>query len=101
MVKSSFCAFVLVFVFASSVLAQKQMVNLNEADISVLCTLPGIGPKKAKAIVDYRNRRPFTRPSQLVNVKGIGRKTLKRLLPLIDVAPIVHHQVLKRKMEPN
>tara|TARA_Y100001968_G_scaffold318302_1_gene348335 strand:+ start:1345 stop:1650 length:306 start_codon:yes stop_codon:yes gene_type:complete len=97
MLRKHLFIFLFLLVFALSAGAQENPVNLNQADINALCALPGIGPKKAKAIIDYRNRRPFTRPSQLVNVKGIGRKTMKRLLPLIEVAPIIHHQQRKKK----
>lgn len=62
-------------------------VELNSASVDELCLLPGIGPKKAAAIVAYRERRPFTRVTQLLRVRGIGRKTLRRLKPFVFVAP--------------
>jgi competence protein ComEA len=64
-------------------------VNLNSASVEELCTLPGIGPKKAEAIVALRTRRPLTRVTQLLQVKGIGPKTLQRLKPRLTVAPPV------------
>lgn len=54
-------------------------VDLNTAPESTLQTLPGIGPKKAAAIVALRAKRPFSRVSQLLEVRGIGKKTLERL----------------------
>jgi len=86
--KLSSLIFILLFVFSTSLLAQEKIVELNTADIQSLCSLPGIGPKKAKAIIDYRMRRPFTRVTQLVQVKGIGRKTLKKLRNMIKVEPV-------------
>lgn len=62
-------------------------VELNSASVEELCTLPGVGPKKAEAIVAFRQRRSFVRVTQLMLVKGIGRKTLERLRPLVFVAP--------------
>jgi competence protein ComEA len=62
-------------------------INLNSATVAELCTLPGIGPKKAEAIVALRTRRPLTRVTQLLQVKGIGPKTLQRLKPRLSVAP--------------
>jgi competence protein ComEA len=62
-------------------------VELNTATIEELCLLPGIGPKKANAIIKLRERRPFTRVTQLLRVRGIGRKTLRRLKPFVFVAP--------------
>ena len=63
------------------------VVNLNAASIEELCTLPGIGRKKAEAIVALRTKRPLTRVTQLLQVKGIGPKTLQRLKPMLSVAP--------------
>lgn len=65
------------------------VVNVNVASIEELCTLPGIGRKKAEAIVALRTRRPLTRVTQLLQVKGIGPKTLHRLKPRLSVAPVV------------
>lgn len=64
------------------------VVNLNVASIEELCTLPGIGRKKAEAIVALRTRKPLTRVTQLLQVKGIGPKTLRRLKPMLSVAPV-------------
>ncbi|MBE5872262.1 MAG: ComEA family DNA-binding protein [Lachnospiraceae bacterium] len=47
-------------------------ININTADVSVLCTLPGIGMAKAEAIVAYRESNgKFTDISQIQNVTGI------------------------------
>jgi|GEM_PF-347167 len=64
-----------------------QRLDVNKATLAQLCTLPGVGEKRAQAIIDFRNRRPFTRLSQLLLVRGIGKKTLRRLRPLLVVAP--------------
>jgi len=55
-----------------------QPVNINTADAETLAaSLNGIGPAKAEAIVAYRHSNgPFDHPDQLVNVKGIGVKTV-------------------------
>ena len=63
------------------------VVDLNTASVQELCTLPGIGPKKAEAIIGLREKRPFTRVTQLLLVKGIGPKTLARLKPRLVVGP--------------
>ncbi len=56
-------------------------VNINHADAKVISTLlKGIGDKKAQAIVDYRNEHgAFSSIDELLNVPGIGEKTLQRL----------------------
>ena len=57
-----------------------QPVNINQADVSALTTLKGIGPKKAEAIVAYRTAHgPFKAVSDLAKVKGIGLKSVARL----------------------
>jgi competence protein ComEA len=61
-------------------------VDLNRAGVDELCTLPGIGRKKAEAIIALRERRPFTRVTQLLQIKGIGHKTLLKLKPRVTVA---------------
>lgn len=63
------------------------VVDLNRAGVDELCTLPGIGRKKAEAIIALRDRRPFTRVTQLLQIKGIGHKTLLKLKPRVTVTP--------------
>lgn len=59
-------------------------INVNTATAAELQALPGIGPKKAAAIVDYRSANgPFKRVDDLVEVKGIGPKTLSKLRSLV------------------
>ena len=59
-------------------------VNLNTATQAQLETLPGIGPVKAQAILAWRAANGgFANANQLLQVKGIGQKTLESLLPYI------------------
>jgi competence protein ComEA len=60
-------------------------VNINTAKMDDLVKLPGIGPKKAAAIVRLRERKAFTRPVQIRRIKGIGLRTYKKLLPHLAV----------------
>ncbi|MES1210627.1 MAG: helix-hairpin-helix domain-containing protein [Pseudomonadota bacterium] len=62
------------------------VVNLNTAPAAVLGLLPGVGPAKAEAIVGYRTRRPFRTVDELVRIKGIGRKMVRRLRPHLAVS---------------
>jgi competence ComEA-like helix-hairpin-helix protein len=62
------------------------VVNLNTAPPEALSLLPGVGPSKAAAIVAYRRRRPFRTVDELVRIKGIGRKMVRRLRPHLAVA---------------
>jgi comEA protein len=62
-------------------------IDLNIANAGELEILPGIGPKKAKAIVDYRELNGcFKCLGQLTEVKGIGDKTLERIAPYVFVS---------------
>jgi len=59
-------------------------VDVNSADIALLDTLPGIGPAKAQAIVDFRAQNgPFSSPEALVQVPGIGPATLANIRMLV------------------
>jgi len=62
------------------------LVPVNTAPASELQKLPGIGPKLAEAIIDYRTRSgPFERVEQLLEVKGIGPAKLGRIRPLVKL----------------
>jgi len=61
-------------------------ININVADIETLAELPGIGPAKAQAIFEYRTRQEsLSSLIELVNIKGIGIKTLAKLLPYLEM----------------
>ncbi len=61
-------------------------ININEADIETLGELPGIGQKKAKTILDFREENgKFKSLIELINIKGIGKKTLAKLLPYLEM----------------
>lgn len=64
-----------------------QPVNINTADAATLADmLRGIGLRKAEAIVAYRSANgPFKSVDDLVNVKGIGSKTLEQLRPQLTL----------------
>jgi competence protein ComEA len=62
-----------------------ELVDINSASVEELTKLPGIGPAKARAIVEYRSRRRFLSPAAIQRVKGIGRSTYLRLRHLITV----------------
>ena len=59
-------------------------VILNLAGALELQRLPGVGAKRAAAIVELRRRLGrFRRPSDLLRIKGIGPRTLERMLPML------------------
>jgi competence protein ComEA len=55
-------------------------VNLNSADAATLAKeLDGIGPAKAQAIVEFRQKNgPFKSPEDLLQVDGIGERVLEQ-----------------------
>ena len=61
-------------------------LDLNRASEEELMLLPGIGPKKAGAVVAWREAHGrFGSIEALLEVKGIGEVTLERLRPYICV----------------
>ncbi|WP_437904822.1 helix-hairpin-helix domain-containing protein [Sorangium sp. So ce327] len=63
-------------------------VVLNLATEADLRRLPGVGPAKAAAILALRAKlKRFRKIDDLLRVKGLGRRSLKRLRPLVLVDP--------------
>ena len=62
------------------------LININTASAYKLTELDGIGEVKAEAIVRYREENgKFTSVDELLNVKGIGEKTLEKIRDRITV----------------
>ena len=64
---------------------EHRVVNINQATGDQLQFLPGIGPSKSRAIMRYRSKRKFKSTYQIVRVKGIGRKTYRKLRPFLTI----------------
>lgn len=57
-----------------------EKIDLNRADAATLESLPGIGPVKAREIIRYRRENgTFGDWEELLEVKGIGEKTLEKI----------------------
>lgn len=62
-------------------------VDLNRATVAQLVELPGIGVTRARDIIQYRLKHAFERPSDILRVRGIGRRTYLKLKPFLRVGP--------------
>lgn len=64
---------------SEDIVSQEMVVDINKADIDTLVLLKGIGEKRAKAIVAYRELNgSFSSVEDLLNVKGIGQRVLEQ-----------------------
>ena len=62
------------------------LVNINTAAVTELTQLDGIGESKAAAIVEYREKHGgFATVDELLNVPGIGEKTLANIRRQITI----------------
>ena len=65
---------------------QDGRIDLNRATEEELCTLKGIGPAKAKAILEYRESYGgFVCAEEILEVKGIGPGTFEKIKEFIFV----------------
>jgi competence protein ComEA len=62
------------------------LVNLNTATLEQLDGLPGVGPVTAQKILDWRGAHgAFTAIDELLEVDGIGEKTLADMAPRLTL----------------
>ena len=86
-------AVALILLCCLSALAQKKSppakpLDLNSASAEQLQGVPGIGPKTAAAIVNFRAKSgPFRRVEDLLAIKGISKRKLEELRPYVTVVP--------------
>ena len=79
--------FVIVFALTGlAIAADASKININEATVEELTQLKRIGPKYAEKIVAFREANgPFKSADELVNVPGIGMKTIEDNREVITV----------------
>lgn len=75
-------------VVADAELPEVELIDLNSATLGQLVRLPGVGEQRARSIVQFRMRRPFRRPADLMRVPGIGRRLYFRLKPWVRVEAV-------------
>ena len=77
-----------VLVRAQTKPAPAKTVDLNTATVEQLQQLPGIGPVRAKAIVEFREKSgPFQRVEDLLAIRGISKSRFEKLRPYVTVTP--------------
>lgn len=60
-------------------------LNIATAQADEFALLPGIGPKKAEAIVAHRAEHPFQKVEDLIEVKGIGPKMFEKIKAYLTI----------------
>ena len=62
----------------------KEKIGINSAGASELISISGIGPVLAGRLVEYREKNGgFRDADELMKVKGIGPKSIEKILPQI------------------
>ena len=70
----------------SKFIEQHSSININSFKINELTRLPGVGPKLAERILEYRKRHgPFKSKEEIIQVKGIGQKKFEKIKGLITL----------------
>ena len=64
---------------AKRALPPGQKIDLNRAGVVELMRLPGVGQKRAQAIVAQRARQPFRKVEDVLAVKGLGPAWLAKV----------------------
>jgi competence protein ComEA len=91
--RAQWLLFIAIFVFAGVAWSQSQQplpedkrLDLNTATVDDLRKLPGIGKTTAQAIVRFREKSgPFRRVEDLLAIRGITKKKLDKIRPLVKV----------------
>ena len=61
------------------------LININQATLDVLTSLPGIGPVTAEKIISYREEHPFSRIEEIQKVPGIGPATYEKIKEYLTI----------------
>lgn len=69
----------------SEYISENKKININTADMQMLTSLPGVGEKTAKKIIDYRTKNQFKNIEDIKSVSGFGEKKFNEIKELITV----------------
>jgi len=70
---------------AKKALPPGERIDLNRATVTELMRLPGVGEKRAQAIVAHRTKQPFRRAEDVLAVKGLGPAWFTRVKANVQV----------------
>ena len=70
---------------SQSIINNTGKVNLNTATLEELLTIPGIGESKAKLIIEYRAKKPFSSIDDIMNIKGISDGVFEKIKAYITI----------------
>ncbi|MDK2907442.1 MAG: competence protein ComEA [Petrotoga sp.] len=79
---------------------QENKIDLLTASVEELIGLPGIGPAKAQAIINYRQEKGFREIEDIMNVSGIGKKTFSNIKDYIYLSEVIY-EVMDDKVNIN
>jgi competence protein ComEA len=74
-------------VAAKKSLPPGERIDLNRASVTELMRIPGVGEKRAQAIVAHRQRSPFRRAEDVLQVKGFGPAWFGKVKANLTVGP--------------
>ena len=69
----------------NAITTKNSKININEASLSELESLSGIGKGKAEAILEYRKKNKFKTIEDIMNVDGIGESLFASIKESITV----------------
>ncbi|MBN2645897.1 MAG: helix-hairpin-helix domain-containing protein [Desulfuromonadaceae bacterium] len=80
LIRSFLLLVLLLTLMAPGAVISAALININTATAEQLQQVQGIGPSTAEKIVAYRQQHgAFTSLDQLVEIKGIGEKSLAKI----------------------
>ena len=71
---------------AKKALPPGERIDLNRAPVTELMRIPGVGAKRAQAIVAHRQKQPFRRAEDVLLVKGLGPAWFAKVKANLSVA---------------
>ena len=73
---------------AAPIPVKQGSVPVNSADVALLDTMPGIGERYARTIIDEREANgPYFYPEDVMDAWGIGPKRLEAIYDMLDLSP--------------